>query len=71
MITSLTICHPSLLLINARSLKKKNGVSRMLSNLARIKPDICLVTETWLTTDKNNETINIANYKLFGERPEL
>ena len=53
------------MMINARSSKKPNAVSRLSTDLAAESIDWCFVTESWLKSDIDDIFISISNCNLF------
>ena len=52
------------MLLNARSIKKREAIQRLTCDLVNERIDIVFLTETWLTPDFDSSLLYIPNYSL-------
>jgi len=56
---------PSFYILNPTSLAKGNAVQLLIADTLNLKPDIILITESWLKKCHSADMINIPDYNLF------
>ena len=58
---------PSIYLINAASIAKPHAMQQLRAEISSLKPEVVVVTESWLTGNHTNELFDMPDYVLFRQ----